>query len=186
MRLQIPCIGCGVKRYKFVEQTFDEPPKSPGHQNDNRVVSPSRNLASSTLVIASAFIEKLEVTDLKHDLTLVYGDFLKHIPQRLGTNEALDAAVGAVIHALPCLYTRQRSREAIGGYGRSLKTLVACLNDPAKAQSVDTLCAIYLIMICEVSIVLGHAMHISHFNDRAGLGFKRTALSVMGRVFRVF
>lgn len=100
--------------------------------------------------MASAFVSALEVTDLRYNLTC-YGGFLKGIPRRLGTNDALDASVGALTSAFSSLHTRRQSPETLARYVHALKTLRIILDDPAKARAANTLCAMYLIMICQVS-----------------------------------
>ncbi|KAF2178156.1 hypothetical protein K469DRAFT_643182 [Zopfia rhizophila CBS 207.26] len=151
-RLQIPCIGCGEQRYKFKDQKMVF--RSAGFQAAQGVVSVStvpalpRIPSNQTTMVASAFVSQLEVTDIRYDLTC-YGAFLRHIPRRLGTNAALDASVGAVTSAFSSLHTGQHSLDALTKYIHALKTLRVCLNDPVRARTVDTLCAIYLIMICQ-------------------------------------
>ena len=114
----------------------------------------SRTPSNETTIAASAFISTLEVTDVRYDLAW-YGGFLKDIPRRLGTNDALDASVSALTSASSTLHTRQRSVEMLARYVHALKTLRVCLDDPVKARTANTLCAIYLIMICQVSAMLG-------------------------------
>lgn len=104
---------------------------------------------SDTTLVVSGLIPMLEVTDLRYDLTY-YGGFLKDIPRRLGTNGALDASVSALASAFPSLHTHQRSPEMLDKYVQALKTLRVYLSDPAKAYTSNTLCAIYLIEICQV------------------------------------
>lgn len=151
-RLQLACIGPGAQRYKFLEQRFEnESEEIQSPEQENSSVALIRRPSNPLLLMTSSFIEKLEVTDLRYDLTWTYGGFLKHIPKRLGTNEALDSAVGAVTGAFPTLYTGQISRGALTSYGDGLKALRVCLDDPSKAQTAETLCAIYLMIICQVS-----------------------------------
>lgn len=101
-------------------------------------------------MLTSGFLSTLQVTDIRFDMS-IYGDFLKHIPKRLGTNEALDASVCALTTAWPSVFSRQQSMEMVTRYTYALKALRVCLSDPEKAQSPDTLCAIYLIIICQVN-----------------------------------
>ena len=112
-----------------------------------------RTPSNETTMVASKFASTLEVTDLRYDLAW-YGAFLKDIPRRLGSNDALDASVSALTVAHSSLHTRQKSPEIFVKYGKALKALRTCLNDPIKARTVETLCAIYLIIICQVSRTL--------------------------------
>jgi len=108
-----------------------------------------RSPSNETTAIASAFIFILEVTDLRYDLSC-YGPFLKDIPERLGSNIALDASVNVLTSAFPTLYTRQQSLETLSRYVNALKALRICLNDPLQVWTANTLCAIYLLVICHV------------------------------------
>jgi hypothetical protein len=101
-------------------------------------------------LLTGGFLSALQVTDIRFDLS-IYGEFFKDIPRRLGTNEALDASVSALTTAWPSVHTRQQSTEMVSRYVHALKSLRVCLSDPAKAESANTLCAVYLVTICQVS-----------------------------------
>lgn len=98
-------------------------------------------------------VSALEVTDLRYSLSC-YGDFLSHVPSRIGKSDALDASVKALVTTLPYQYNGQMPPGALVSYVDALKTLRLCLNDSKKALTVETLCAIYLIMICQVKLHL--------------------------------
>jgi hypothetical protein len=114
---------------------------------------PAKNPINATTILATAFVSALEVTDVRYDLTC-YGTFMLDIPRRLGTNDALDMAVKALTKAFPSIYTRQPTADTFIQYGNALKSLRTCLDDPVKTHTTNTLCAIYLIMICQVSETL--------------------------------
>lgn len=103
--------------------------------------------------IANAFVSTLQISDLRYSVSY-YGAFLKYVPQRLGTNQALDASVKALATASSCLRSREHPTQMLIQYGNALTALRLSLSDPVKAQSPETLCAIYLVMICQVSISL--------------------------------
>lgn len=105
--------------------------------------------SNETTTLASAFIFTLEVKDLRYDLSC-YGAFLNDIPKRLGSNIALDASVNALSSAFPSLYTHQHSSQTLSKYGNALRALRICLDDPSQAWSANTLCAVYLLLICQV------------------------------------
>jgi hypothetical protein len=113
------------------------------------VIALSRSPSNETTTIARAFIFILDVTDLRYDLSC-YGSFLKDIPERLGSNPALDASVSVLTSAFSSLYTRQQSLETLSRYVDALKALRICLNDPSQAWTANTLCAIYMLLICQV------------------------------------
>ena len=116
-------------------------------------VPPVRRLPQSpsneTTIIANAFIFRLEVKDLRYDLSC-YGPFLQEIPQRLGSNIALDASVNVLSSAFSSLYTHQRSLKTLSKYVDALKALRICLDDPSQTWTANTLCAVYLLLICQV------------------------------------
>ena len=117
-----------------------------------RGLSLSRSPSNETTTIASAFIFTLEVKDLRYDLSC-YGAFLKDIPKHLGSNIALDASVNFLTSAFSSLYTHQQSLETLSRYVKALKALRICLSDPSQVWTANTLCAIYLLLICQVRIM---------------------------------
>jgi hypothetical protein len=104
-------------------------------------------------MVTSMFVSALQVSDARFDLS-VYGSLFKEIPRRLGRNAALDASVGALTTALPWVHTHHRSADMFDRYAHALKSLRASLDDPVQARSADTLCAVYLIVICHASLKL--------------------------------
>jgi hypothetical protein len=97
-----------------------------------------------------AFVSMLEVEDQRFDLS-IYGFFLKEIPRRMGSNEALDASVGALTLALPCVHTKQPTAPALEAYGQALRSLRLTLSNHDDDKTADTLCAMYLVVITQVS-----------------------------------
>ncbi|KAK5994587.1 hypothetical protein PT974_05066 [Cladobotryum mycophilum] len=155
-RLNIPCVGCGQIRYKFKDHSG--PPKkgrrssSPASSTKSKSASPSPSLSptlsNQVTVRSSSFISLLEIRDPRYDLTS-YGVFFRDLPRRLGTNEALDAAVDVMASSYSYLRTRQSSKESLVKYVNALQALQRCLSDPEMAKKSETLCAIYIIMICQ-------------------------------------
>lgn len=153
-RLQIPCAGSGKQRYKF-KQVRAGPPsgaasKRSSQSSASSVRSLSRTPSNETTLTLNEFIHKLEVKDIRFDLVWAYGALLREIPKRLGTNSALDAAVSAMTTTAADLASGYKSPEALVRYGHALTALRTCLDNPVTAQSSSTLCAIYLIWICQV------------------------------------
>ncbi|KAF2494366.1 hypothetical protein BU16DRAFT_589174 [Lophium mytilinum] len=176
-RLKLICIGSGERRFKFHAQMVVPGSTRPKTVQDTvfTVAEIPRSPSSSqTTTAASAFVSVLEVTDLRFDLTY-FGAFLKGIPSRLGTNSALDASVKAVTIAHQCIHTRRQSWELYDAYVEALKTLRICLNTHDKSQTPNTLCAIYLIMICQGWIgqrddqFMGHGEAVTHLLNEAAL-----------------
>jgi hypothetical protein len=156
------CVGSGQQRYKFKEEhgflrasnkrhiseLFSKPGK------DDEVIGilfacPSNDLTS----LAHAFVYTMKAsTDLKYNLSWAYGGFLEDVPRRLGTNEALDTSADALVtaHSSFCAH-RTVSVAALTKYSRALNMLRIYLDDPVKACTSDTLCAVALLLICQVS-----------------------------------
>jgi hypothetical protein len=154
-RLQIPCTGSGQQRYKFKQVRAGPPGQHGGKRSSHSsasssVRSLSRTPSNETTSTLSEFVHKLEVQDIRFDLVWAYGGLLREIPKRLGTNSALDAAVMAMTSTAADLAAGYKSPEALVRYGSALTALRTCLDNPVTAQSSSTLCAIYLIWICQV------------------------------------
>ncbi|KAM0245813.1 hypothetical protein ACHAP5_005132 [Fusarium lateritium] len=169
-RLDIPCVNVGKQRYKFKVQMLGPGSDSLKLQNisstDDETSSSSSSRSSKsplvfhhamvrvpsnkTTIVTHTLVSRLEITDLRYDITC-YGDFLRHIPARLGRNEALDASADALATTFSTLHLSQgnQSVEALTKYGRAIHSLRMCLDSPAKARMPETMCAVYLIMICQ-------------------------------------
>ena len=111
-----------------------------------RAVVPSNPTSLDTMSLVSA----LQVTDVRFDLR-IYGPFFTELPRRLGRNPALDASVHALTVSIPAVHTHQFTPDMFQAYGDALRHLRAALRDPTTAGSVETICAVYLVMICQVS-----------------------------------
>ena len=148
-RLGIVCVGSGEQRYKFLDQThaLARPTGGPAARDHGGV--PSTPLSNDLSTLTGSLVSAITVTDPRFDLT-VYGYFFEEVPRRLGRNSALDASVRALTVAFPSLRTRQQSADVFRSYSNALRCLRDCLGDPSLAQSPDTLCAVYLVMICQV------------------------------------
>ncbi|KAG9238509.1 hypothetical protein BJ875DRAFT_450939 [Amylocarpus encephaloides] len=163
-RLRLDCIGSGQQRYKFKEQKIVTRLKKE-KSTENSIVLPGTWISISPIPsndespVLCGLVSTLEVTDLRFDLTY-YGGFLRDIPRRLGDNAALDSSVAALACAFPSVYTRRQSPEMLDKYVHALKTLRVCLNDPIIVYASNTLCAIYLIEICQ-SWIGRHDDHIT-------------------------
>jgi hypothetical protein len=153
IRLQISCIGSGVRRFTFKDETslVMATHKDGSNTSSSCSLSPpsiSRSPVGQTAIMTSKLVSTLQIEDFRYDPTC-YGFFLHKIPQRIGVNPALDASVNAIIASHAALYTRERSPDMFSKYGQALSTLRTCLTDPALAETPETLCAIYLLTVCE-------------------------------------
>ncbi|KEF52560.1 uncharacterized protein A1O9_11403 [Exophiala aquamarina CBS 119918] len=107
------------------------------------------------------FLQKLQVRDTRYDMVFAYGALLFEIPKRLGTNAALDASVMAMTSAIAGIEGNRKSPEILTRYGNALRSLKTCLDDPVAVQSSSTLCAIYIIWICQAWICPDENMSLS-------------------------
>lgn len=90
--------------------------------------------------------------DISVQLTGNLCGFLHLVPSRLGTNKALDAATDALVTAYTNYRSGHRKADSIvlSKHSRALNALSSCLNDPVTAYSSETLCAIMLLLTCQV------------------------------------
>jgi len=163
-RLELQCVGAGQQRYKFEVQTARsrESSRKPGgtpHSSEAVVRSPLTirryppSNAQTTLVHAFAHRVTLDThSDLRYSLTWAYGGYLLDIPRRLGSNAALDSAAVALIssHSRYTSGERKASHEELLRYSDALAALRSTLDDPGQACSTNTLCAVMILMICQV------------------------------------
>ncbi|KAJ5548181.1 transcriptional regulator family: Fungal Specific TF [Penicillium frequentans] len=120
--------------------------------------SPTVTLTNDLSSLANRFIKTIKPsTDLRYNLWWTFGMYLEDIPRRLGTNEALDRSIEALTaaHAGFCGVNRQGATvEALTSYSQALKILRIYLDDRVHAQSSNTLCAVMILLICQ--LFLGH------------------------------
>lgn len=154
------CAGAGQQRFKFKEEhgtrnTIAIPHRTKGLKNFNviDVVTTVPHTPSSSLTLTTnEFVGTMTTsTSVRFNLVYWYGEFLQDIPARLGRNEALDSSVKALTaaHSSFCLQHRP-TPEALVKYSAALRTLRFYLDDPVKACSTETLCAVMLLLICQV------------------------------------
>lgn len=102
-------------------------------------------------MIAGALISILQIKDQRSNLGF-YGHFFDDIPKRLGFNRALDASVKALTTAFPFHHTRVLPSGTLNHYVDALRATRNTLNDSVEAKPSNTLCAMYLILVCSVSM----------------------------------
>lgn len=158
-RLKIPCIGSGERRYKFHTQLLSD--RSHGTTPTPVAIRLAHNAIvlrkpenEQTSLIAN-FVQHVafdRATDLRYSLTWAYGDFMLEIPRRLGTSPALDAAAETLLscHARYISSQRLATPDEYSKYSRGLRALRNTLDDPVESRSPSTLCAVMLLMICQV------------------------------------
>ena len=118
------------------------------------VLSPSRSPSSEAQSLATQFTRLIDGrTDVRFNLEFMYGDFVNDVPSRLGVNAALDAVAALLInaHSEVCTGHRQISIRTISLYSTALASLRTCLGTYKSASSTETLCAVLLLLLCQVS-----------------------------------
>ncbi|RMY02378.1 hypothetical protein D0868_07994 [Hortaea werneckii] len=157
-RLHIACNGGGQRRFKFMD---------PAHKrlsNGSTVVglitaNPRRSDRSVVHMTPgngmslqlSAYLSTIKPSvNFRQNLAWNYGAFLEEIPQRLGKNKALDAAVAALVsaHSNVCC-KRKATPQTLVRYSCALEALKSSLDCVHEASSSETLCAIMVLLICQ-------------------------------------
>lgn len=154
MRLRIPCIGSGQQRFKFKNAESSSvivpaPRRTRQAARAKRLGTPKLLVHVPADGLSSSLVHSLQISDIRYDLAY-YGPFLHDIPRRLGSSRALDAAVKSLVAAYPYFHGREFPPNVFVNFGGSLRALRECLSDPVQARSSNTLCAVYLITICQV------------------------------------
>lgn len=114
-----------------------------------------RDLTNEHTRRVSAFVDKIKTsTGVKYNLAWTYGGYLVDVPARLGTNEALDRAADTVLAALERFSASHVDVTPVilEKYTLALAALRRCLDDPVKAKASETLCAVLLLLTCQVRI----------------------------------
>ena len=170
-RLGLDCTGGGQRRFKFiqVEDAIVSKRSSTPQTPPDAVIKVKKPLSNDMTWLANSLISGLEVKDPRFDLAC-YGTFLPEIPRRLGKHPALDASASALVCAYPAVYSRQPSREALTRYGHALHVLRTSLDNPNSENVVETLCAIYFLLICQVCIP--RTLYLSILIGASGLDCK--------------
>lgn len=130
-------------------------PSTEPEESDNGVntvivlTNPANELSTLTNTLVAAIKPS---THLRYNLAWTYGNFLEHIPSRLGKNAALDAAITTLCagHADMQMCLPEVSRRTRNIYGSALAILREYLDDAVKARTTETLCAVYILLVCQV------------------------------------
>ncbi|KAL8793818.1 MAG: hypothetical protein Q9195_003543 [Heterodermia aff. obscurata] len=173
-RFGLECVGLGQVRYKFQDEgtklvrrnkpnnkpasstiksgvTTAIPKQTPEQSFSAAFIprSPSNQLTSLTQSFISVLAPSI---DISVQLVGNFGGFLFFVPSHLGTNPSLDAAADVVVtaHARYCAGHLYPDTQLVVKHSRALKALNMCLNDPVQASSSETLCAVMLLLICQV------------------------------------
>jgi hypothetical protein len=120
-----------------------------------------------TTALVQALVGSLVSHDVRYHLSWSYGDFIDHIPQRIGTSKALDSAVTALLTlhadvAVARVASSGPSIDSITKYTNAITTIRTTLDDPLSAAKTETLCAVSLLMICQAFVGASNGCRVSH------------------------
>ena len=156
-RLEIDCTGAGVRRFIFVDEAVPNNRARRGTQNRRMLRSPSiqvlQQIPPNALdSLTALMVSKISVKDPRYDVGWAYGPFLSDVPRRLGHSAALDAATEAFVLSLPPIsnHREQPDSNVLESYIVALEATRTALADPVEAKNVDTLCAAYFLLVCQV------------------------------------
>ena len=161
-RLGISCVGLGQQRYKFLNEGSNPTTASDITSVTNVAklrkrappLLPTYSPTNETTRLTSAFIDRINIfVDIRFQLLGNFGVYLADVPCRLGTNSALDAASEALVatHTWFCAGRLNPDRAVLAKYSHALFILRHDLDCSVKAHSSETLCAIMMVMIIQVS-----------------------------------
>ena len=121
------------------------------------------------MAVSMSLINKLQTRHLKFEINWAHGGFMDEIPRRLSQSQALAAATEAFLLAVPCAdVSHTLSRRRLRSYTLALQTTRLALSHPSEAYSLNTLCAVYLLWICQV------CPYASNINN-----YQRTRINVL-------
>ncbi|KAI9688033.1 MAG: hypothetical protein M1820_010311 [Bogoriella megaspora] len=158
MRLRLPCIGAGQKRYVFVDQRGPNDTQSESFAGQCRKLYDEKYALAITRIpptahvdLVNSFVDIIKPsTNARFNLSWVFGPYLNLVPQRLGRDKALDSSVKALTKAHNTFCTDQTpTKEGLTAYSEALAAIRDTMHDPNKASTSETMCAILLVMICQ-------------------------------------
>jgi hypothetical protein len=168
-------VGAGQRRFKFIDESATAEAMAVSTADAKEVgagggknfpgalqeYSPSASVkailqapTNENTTLIKSFVSLLEVSDSRYAVRC-YGIFMVDLPARLGNNPALDAATSAMVALFPSNFNHYNTPAAAQEYGTALSAMRNTLNHPNVAKTADTLCAMYLLMVCQVSSTPG-------------------------------
>ncbi|OAR02415.1 hypothetical protein LLEC1_06805 [Akanthomyces lecanii] len=170
IRLGVECVGSGERRFLFIDQKCARR-QNRGHDSDGSAVStPSSSLQSISPCLmneADALVNSFAAmikpsTDRRVNLAWTYGEFLQKVPPRLGSNKALDVAAEAlVVSHRDFSLRRPVTPDNLAKYSDAIKALSQGINDHITSHSLETICAVILLTMCQNLSGLG----LEHLNS---------------------
>ncbi|KAL4806081.1 hypothetical protein BDV18DRAFT_138644 [Aspergillus unguis] len=138
-------------------------------------VNPTNNIT----IIGQRLVAAVKpATSLRYNLMWAYGGYLVLIPRRLGINEALDAAVDALVTAYQSFAScKQVFIGSLTKYSRALNALSRCLDNPVTATTSETLCAVSVMLLVQHLIGPGGLKWTGHAEGAAKVLKARKSLA---------
>jgi hypothetical protein len=131
--------------------------------------APSAGPGNDKTLIAGSLVHIIELKDPAYDIA-TYGWFVQDLPRRIGSSKPLDAAIAAFVAGFSTLQDKTKSKvDALDRYVFALKTLRKSMQSPARGNSADNMCSIYLIAICQVSLISYLFLNIVRLMTRPSL-----------------
>lgn len=147
-QLGVPCVGGGLKRFIFKTHNVSKPNKS--SQPDNSISQMPR---STSMAVGMSLVSKLKTRHQRFEINWAHGSFMDDIPKRLDHSKALATATEAFMLAIPCAeVSHTLMRERLRAYTAALTATRLALLHPVEAYASNTLCAVYLLWVCQVWI----------------------------------
>lgn len=166
-KLGIPCVGGGLQRFIFKTHDMSKLVKS-----SRPDLAISQMPSSPAMAVSMSLVNKIQNRHLKFEINWAHGSFLDEVPRRLSHSQALAAVTEAFMLSVPCAdVTLTLSRRRLRSYTSALHATRLALSHPVEAYSLNTLCAVYLLWICQVcrhSVVELRLQNVNFTCHRAG------------------
>lgn len=112
--------------------------------------------SSETTQLTKLFVKDIEIKDIRFDLTWAFGDVLKEVPQRLGSDPAFDSAAKTFTTVIPFARSGKCTEHMIRTYVNGLQSMSIALSKRSGSCKGNVWMMIYLTCICQVHAKLVH------------------------------
>lgn len=154
----IQCVGSGEQRLKFVDVNTvlskRSGPLTHGYSSTSFTlgrVTPS--LSNELTLLRGSFTSIIQCDSPQYGFGLM-ASFLDKMQVRLGSNTAFDLFANTLVHAHAAYVAGSPSIHTTRCFAKALEALRVSFGDPVTATSLDTLAAIYLMLIAQVKLNL--------------------------------
>lgn len=107
--------------------------------------------SSPAMALSMSLVDKIQNRHSRFEINWAHGSFLDDVPRRLSHSQALAAATEAFMLSIPCAdVPHTLSRRRLRSYTSALYATRLALSHSVEAYSINTLCAVYLLWICQV------------------------------------